>query len=300
MVYENLPKLVGFSDEHIAEYERLKKIIGDRLDPIAKRYVFSDKPIGDFLPEVHSFKSDELSEYALNLLFVFECSGYLWEKYKEKGISKEVFINSLCDCRYKVKECYTVCGEWGAVPIDWFNGFFKMWRFSYGRLTYDSDALFDGGNYKIGDYTVLNGDFVLGCHIPSDSPLYEDAVIDSLKRAYNVHKDSLRDGILRVRTATWLIYPPYQGAVIKEGSNINKFYNMFHIYDVYECGEDNPFPHGWRIFGTKIYDVDKYKTDTSLRRNFISYIKNGGTHGVGRGLLLFDGEKVIKGKLEKI
>lgn len=65
-----------------------------------------------------------------------------------------------------------------------------------------------------------------------------------------------------------------------------------------EFGAKTGFPPNkddfWRIFHCKpTTDLQNLPKDTSLRRNFITYLQQGNPMGVGLGVLLFDGEKII-------
>ena len=42
--------------------------------------------------------------------------------------------------------------------------------------------------------------------------------------------------------------------------------------------------------------IDELPTDTSVRRNYVRLMKEVGKAGWGRGLILFDGEKIVNNK----
>ena len=64
-------------------------------------------------------------------------------------------------------------------------------------------------------------------------------------------------------------------------------------FEIFRIDHSGKFDE-WRVFG-KEYDIykDVLPTDTRLQRNFVEYIKNGGTLGGGDGIILFNGEKVL-------
>ena len=141
-----------------------------------------------------------------------------------------------------------------------------------------------------GNYTLKSDDFVLGCHIPSGSPLKHQLCLNSYKLAYEYFKDRIRDGILPVICKSWLLYSPYID-VFGRQSNTAQFALDFQIYDTVL---HQRFADAWRIFGDDFNgNADELPSDTRIQRSFIEYIKNGGNFGMGCGILLFDGEKVL-------
>ena len=71
-------------------------------------------------------------------LLIFMClSKHLKELYDEKGISEEIYHNSMLDLRYKLEECKLVKNIIGSFVAWWFPGFFDMTRFALGRLQFE-------------------------------------------------------------------------------------------------------------------------------------------------------------------
>ena len=88
---------------------------------------------------------------------------------------------------------------------------------------------------------------------------------------------------------SWLLYPPY-GEILSPTSNIVSFQRDFDITGQ-EASEE--FDDSWRLFGG---DYKKPLEDlperTSMQRAFKNYLLAGGKAGEGRGVLIFDGEKI--------
>jgi len=205
--------------------------------------------------------------------------------YRAKGYSQELYWETLDDLSCKMQECYQVYGIWGTVAADWQQGFFRCKMFKLGRLQYEIFHLpVDYKNYKAGDPAY-------NLHIPSGGSMSPAAVLESLRRAYAFFRPQLANGILPVHLHSWLIYPGHYN-VYPEGSNLRHFYDLF---DVFEPVEKPKNPYLWRVFGVeKCDDYTTLPEHTSLQRRFKEYLVAGRCMGAARGMLLFDGEKIIK------
>ena len=230
-----------------------------------------------------------LHRYTVNMVFWLYCAIPLRYIYQQRGISEEIYYASMKDLRYKLKECkdvYGICGTF----VDWFKLFYLCKRFSLGRLEYERTS------YPLDCYkdVLKKGNTVINIHIPSSGKLLPEDVTDSLKKAYAFFSDEVRaDGILVFHCDSWMLYPPMAEAVYKDGSNMKAFYGLF---DVVEDRASDAYPNFWRVYNMQYTEgaFDKAPTDTSFRKNLLEYLKNGGKMGAGRGIILFDGEKIIK------
>lgn len=151
-------------------------------------------------------------------------------------------------------------------------------------------------DYHWGDYTLKKGNTVYSCHIPSSGPLKVEECILSFKKAYEFFDGAkLKGGILPIHCASWLLYPPYIEKVYDENSNLKKFSQMFDV--VNQVDQGNKFTDCWRIFNKSYEGSSKgLPDDNSLRRNMKNYIDNYGVFGIGEGIILFDGEKIVNKK----
>lgn len=219
--------------------------------------------------------------YAADMVFALWCAHSLRYVYKQKGWEEEVFWNSMADLRCKLMECKNVKGIWGSFVAPWFRGFFIGDRHALGRLQYEPREL----KYAYGKYQ--EGELVYNCHIPSSGPLTPELVLDSLKKAYDFYKPE--DGVLKVVCSTWMLYPPMY-EVYPEGSNLRAFYDLFTVLYTKESPENKNI---WRIFGAET-DLKKLPENSNLQRRLKAYLLEGKNMGSGYGIILFDGEKVLK------
>lgn len=292
MTVQNLTKIIGFSDEDIKDYQYYRGIISDDIEKMAYDYMHSDDELKDILDKLSELATDEIHVYTVRLLFILECAGLLEQLYKDNNISADIFADTMKDIKYKLDECRRVHNIFGVFVVDWYNGFFRMRRFAFGRLQYDL-CTHKGESITVMGHRLNEGDFCLGCHIPSAGPLLPQEVEKSVRMAYEAYKDRLNGNLLFIRCETYLFYPPYRN-VFGENSNTVRFARNFHIIKVLE---GKGFSDAWRIFGEEYKGSTKgLKNETSLQRRFISYLDNNPTFGVGVGYAIFDGKNIITKK----
>lgn len=304
MGFEAWLSSLQFGAEDIAEILTKDKVYGNDVAPLAENYMRGGRDIVlravtheeqvavkdttlSFLEKAQQLAQTENDKYMLQLLFWLHCIPYLEQDYLRLGIGKDVLIDSLTDLTYKNRECKKYNGCVG-VNTYWFYLFFWCKMFGLGRLQYQT-VVYEQEMYASGDYVLKPGDKVYKCHIPSSGKLTPRLCMDSLEKAYDFFKDDLKDGIMPVCCASWLLFPNYAEKVYPDGSNLKAFSQLF---DVVSIAESEKFTISQIIFG-KPYsdDLDKLPQDTSLQRNFVSYIKSGGNFGTGYGILLYDGIK---------
>ncbi len=242
----------------------------------ARELFFSEETFRyrDFLEEIS--QGEEIHRYTVDMMFLLLCAEPLWEQYQAKGISQEIFRDTLGDLRTKLFECKKLHGIWGTSVLWWFHGIFYGRLYALGRLQYEKMTL----EYDYKD-VAKKGDVVLTCHIPSGSPLPPEEVERSLALAYDFyHKQGEK---MLVHCCTWMLYPGHY-ELFPENSNLRSFYHRFDI--VTERETDNL--DLWRIFyREKWEDVQEAQLTTLLQKNFYQYLKNGNVMGVGEGILTY-------------
>lgn len=209
-------------------------------------------------------------------------------RYAAAGLPESLMWESLADLRYKLYECKAVHGIWGTFVSRWFQRFYQLERFKLGRLEYEKIPY----KWEPPFHNVKTGDPVVNIHIPSDGPLKEEMVRQSIHMAWEFYKDDF-GGIVPFECHSWMLYPPLREAVFADGSNIAKFHDLFCIPEWQDQPENKDF---WRVFNIPWSDdaLEKAPADTSLRRSLLAHLKAGGTMGEGLGVFVYDGEKIIK------
>ena len=207
MIAENLLDKIGFCAGLKKEYYKYEKLLAAKLEPYVKAYMSGETSISNALLKIHNMKDENISSYTLDLMFILGCTGFLLEKYREKGIPEDIFTDTMKDIKYKTAECIKVKGIFGTFVADWYDGFFKLGRIALGRLQYDIGLKLEKKIDTCG-YTISTEDFVLGCHIPSSGPLKHELCFDSYLLAYDYFKDRIKDGILPNVCGSYRMYPP--------------------------------------------------------------------------------------------
>ncbi len=271
------------------------KEFGDKMDKLVEGYMY---PWADNMQEylngvIELSKEYNENECTLDFVFLLLCTPIVYERYKEKGIPEETYWDTMADMRCKLIECIKCEEVPGTFVAGWYHGFFKLERFAYGRFQFEET---DYGNdfdfvTKAG-YRLTKGQPMIGFHIPSSGvPLTDEVRLDAYKKAYGKYKHLFPDGIMFFSCGSWLLYPRHK-EFLPEKSNILKFMSDFEIIS---WSEAEDFHDAWRIFD-KYSDLpaDQLPTDTSLRKAYAEWLKAGNKGGSGNGVIVFDGEKILR------
>ncbi len=286
---EELLRSIGFDGEDTKNFLKFYAQKGKDILPFVCKYAENEISMAEASEAIHKFADSGCTANTIDLVFAVMTAEKTKKQYEKEGISEAVFKETFSDIKCKLNESLKG-GGFGLSVLWWFDGYFKLKRFALGRLQYDvldntaEDIAFKGG-------LLPKGSFALDCHIPSGKPLSRELCIDSYKKAYAYFGGKISDGILPILCDSWLLFPDYM-AVFGKDSNIYKFAADFNIYSIRQTDE---FCDAWRVFGMPYKgDTHKLPQDTTLQRNFVEYIKRGGKFGNGLGILLFNGEKILR------
>ena len=293
---------LGFPQEAVKLFESIALKIEKSKSFSEKFQKTLDKYL---LPEAHDFGSmcDDMKklafcyrvkEYSLTCVWLIVASEKMLALYKEKGIDEQIYWDSMMDIKYKFKECVECKDLYGIFVGGWYTGFYQMNRFALGRFQFENSTfgVVDEFTTSAG-VTIKKGDKTVGFHIPSSGvPLTDEVRFDAYKKAYEFFKDQRReDGLLIFECGSWLLYEGNK-EILPENSNTVKFINDFEII---KSEAKDKFNDAWRIFAKSGYKAPKHwYDDTSMRRAFKQHVLNGGKTGSGHGVIVFDGEKIIK------
>lgn len=290
MLAKDIFEKIGFTNEMIDFYNEYRPLYGEGCEHLAKAYMREGKDYTEAYTKMREL-APQVSEYSSDVIFVLECTGYLYEDYKSANISDEIFYDTMCDITYKMREFYSMNGFYGTSVITWLEGFLKLKRFALGRLQYDlwehrEDTIVIDG------FEIEKGYKTIACHIPSSGPLTHELVLDSFKKAYKFFSDRIKNGILLIECFSWLLFPLYEPIFKDSAKNTYSFIRNFKIYDTYFMEK---FSDCWRVFGIEIDDCvfDELPENTRMQKGFKEYLKKNNEFGGARGALLFDGEKIL-------
>lgn len=298
--FKEVEKRLGLPEEAIEVFEKtaLKieniKSLNKRFEAIFNEYLF---------PEAHDFgkcfdKVKPLSiiygikEYTLDFVFLLRATEVMHGLYKERGLSDELFWNTIMDLKYKYDECVRCKGVHGTFVASWNTGFYALTRFALGRYQFDMSTYGGEDFTSSAGITIKKGDKTLGFHIPSSGiPLTDEVRLDSFKKAYEFFSEYRReDGLMIFECGSWLIYEEYK-KFLPENSNTIKFINDFEII---KSEENKKFNDAWRIFDKSGFKSPKnWDERTSMQRAFKKHVLSGGKTGHGHGIIVFDGKKIV-------
>ena len=224
--------------------------------------------------------------YTIEFLMFMCFSRKLRETYLENGLSESMWRQSMLDLKCKMMVCKSVKNIWGMFVAWWYDGFFRMERFGLGRMEFE---LFDFPlDYYEKDGKVLRkGDKVINCHIAkTGEPLAPEMIEDAYQQAAEFFKEEFKGKPIPFFCESWLIYSKMDD-LLPAKSNIRSFKERFDvIHDhLYEKGD---YSEMWRLYDMDFTgNLDDFPGDSSLRRNYKQFLKDGGQVGEGYGVFFW-------------
>jgi len=226
--------------------------------------------------------ASSVHEYTGALLLFLCYTRGLRGYYEERGISYEIFKNTVLDLKYKMDECLCVKGIAGTFVAKWFAGFFRLERFALGRLQFEIVEF--GCEYDSDEISLTPDSRVINVHIPrTGGHLDRESVLSSYKLAADFYRQMLGEKIV-FTCSSWLLFPKNK-EMLRQNSNLLAFINDFNIY---ASGEYPDYKEVWRLFDTEFDgDASHLPANTSLRRAYIDLISRGEKTGWGKGVFLY-------------
>ncbi len=234
-------------------------------------------------------KKSGIHKYTVCFVFIAASSIHILEDFRRANISEDLYWETIEDLKYKLFECKNVHNVWGNFVMNWYGIFFKLDIFKLGRLEFERAKL--ESDYSFGEYEFKKGDTAFSVHIPSSGSLSEELRLDSYKRAYEFFSDERQGKPLICFCASWLLYPQNR-EIFPPYINLVKFMDD---WDIVDSGENEKFDDAWRVFG-KDYEKGNVPSESTQQKALIKHLDQGGKTGWGRGILIFDGEKIINRK----
>jgi len=221
-----------------------------------------------------------ISWYSLHLLIFILFSKRTWEYYRERGISREIYHDSMADLRWKLFECRKMYGVWGSFVAFWFPWWFELKRFALGRLQFE--LIECGEDYEIDGRVWKKGTKLVNVHIPSCGPLSVEAADESFRRAAEFFAAEFPDGEIPFFCDSWLLFQAH-GEILPADSNIRKFKERFQILRTREGSGDL-----WRIYyGAEKREPAMLPEDTMLMRVYKKWLMSGKNAGSAQGIYLY-------------
>ena len=224
-----------------------------------------------------------LHPYTLDLLLHICLSRQTKEYYKERGLSLDIWQDSMSDLKYKLVECREVYGICGTFVGSWFNRFFDLTRFALGRLQYELIRF--EGDYQKNGITLTPDSLVINVHIPRTGTRMSEQDCDaSFALAAKHFEKELGGAPIVFRCHSWLLFPKHQ-TILPPNSNIRKFAARFECL---KSGEYADYQELWRLFDRNYPGTpDKLPYATTLHRAYVDLIRAGEKTGWGMGIFLY-------------
>lgn len=289
--------LIAFSKEHEFPAEAVESL-SNALELIIKNehlyHVFTEweqkyweNPDLDYVllqKILEDFDGEEgISKYTFDLLFMIGISRRTWELYQKRGISREIFHDSMADMHWKLLVCHQMYDIWGTFVMHWFPWWFQLKRFALGRLQFEL-IKFDDEYEK--DGLILHKDSpVINVHIPSCGKLDYTEVQKSYEKAAEFYRTEFMEHPLVFVCESWLLFPANK-EILPEQSNIRRFLSD---YDVYRTRENNN--DLWRIYyGAEQNDFENLPENTGLERAYKKWLLSGHMAGQSWGVYRYEKE----------
>lgn len=217
---------------------------------------------------------NELKEYFIEdkngmkiLTCMLNCALYTYELYEEKGISLDIFIDTMKFIPRFLKRHKEIYGFYAFVWDWWFPRQLALCEFRIGELEYELKE--ENNMYKI------------YIHIPSDANIKKENLISSYNKLKEFIKEYFPEYIdAELYCDSWLLSPSLK-KLLPKTSNIICFQDKFEIIKVEE--ESNAFLEWIYLRNDIVYD--KLPELTSLQREVKKYLLEGGKIGWTLGKL---------------
>lgn len=170
--------------------------------------------------ESYDTASDDGKRNLLSMLFMCES---LSGKYREKGISENILLDTLSDLVIWTNTWSRMKGELYLGELGWLKNHLGMRLFRLGRLQFCMGQ----AGCDIPGRSVKAGDSVLEIHIPEGAPLSREACLQSVETAKGFFKEYFPEFEYKCFTChSWLLDASLE-KFLKPESNILQFGRMF-------------------------------------------------------------------------
>ncbi len=233
----------------------------------------------------------------MKLSLVYAFLPVIYNRYIEKGISDEIFYDTMSDIRIWIDDHKARTNEDGLFELNWIMHHMNMTIFKIGRLQYQKFIWPFRTNYNNHGVKIGFGDKFINMHIPRGARLDYDECVKSLDTAKEFFREFFPDFPNdRYGCYSWLLYPGNKN-FMPEDSNILKFASLYEIIEEHE----SPRAAYLWLYGKKYKKseliknrkdtgsyghLDELPQNSSLQKSTIDYIKNGGIFGEALGVII--------------
>jgi len=223
---------------------------------------------------------------SISLLFYICLVPQLYRYYEQRLLPQTICRANMEDLKWKLQECRQVYGIWGSFVPDWFAGFFRLTRFTFGRLQFELVAFPENEAYVQRELSKQEcPEQAVNIHIPSSGPLLHEECLRSYRLAADFFRGAFPGKTVAFVCHSWLLYPEHRH-FLPANSRILDFMADFDIYSSY------PDPEGsdlWRIFGLPdCSEREALPEETSLQLAYKKWLLEGNVPGIGIGVFFLE------------
>ena len=281
MDFEKFFKETGLWEEGIESFRLLHKKMSEKeYLEIYEAYKKSDDA---FAKRVSAYSEREgIPVEVITLYLYIRFSEYTYEEYKKRGISEDIFYNTMSDFAVTSRQSVDRGGVYGITTHPerpWLRlhlgcNLFRLGRLQFEIMESEHDVEIDGKKLR-------KGDKCLNVHIARYSPLDEEECEKSYAWAREFFKKNYGIETCFFFCHSWFLHP-WLRDVLSESSTIIRFAAKYKLLDT----EENADEVIYYVFTEKHKNIDDYPEDTSLRRSLKAYLKSGTEVGEGLGVRL--------------
>lgn len=187
-----------------------------------------------------------------------------FEEYQRRGISIDIFVDTMKFCTRFLQEHFKTYGCYRFVWGWWFPRQLSLKEFRIGSLEYEYCE-----------------DKCINVHIPSDAVFSQQSVLESLSQFKNFCKQYYPecDG-QEIQCESWLLSPALKD-VLDDNSNILAFQKLFNVV---ETDYESMAVLDWVFPGFNSVS-EQLPEETSLQKNMKKYLLDGKKIGWSKGIL---------------
>ena len=218
----------------------------------------------------------EMQDNEISLVYALASCEELKEKYKNAGISDEIFKDTMADIRIWSVDYLERRKKGGLEHLGWINHHLNFSLFKLGRLQFN----FSPAEVDYEPLGIKKGDNTLGVHIPRSEPFTPEVWEASFAMAKEFFAKYFPEYSYKYYSCfSWFLSPDLDKLMNKD-SNVLKFQKLFTVAHTEENDIMLYFTFGW---GTTLKDIEKIEAKTSLQKRIKKYVAEGNklTHGYG-------------------
>lgn len=282
MDYSLFMEKIGMCPEGVAVFNKLYTRCGNPTfcDAVKAAYQAFDEGDEAFQGFLQSFaEAQNVKVEEANLFLYIYMLDRTYQCYQSKGISDDVFFETLKTFAWACNQCYSKTGIYGINQVTyraWYRRHLNSTIFRLGRLEFEIiGSLYD---YNLDGHQIHKGDTCMYVHIPGGTPLDFEECEATYEIARDFFKKHFAFDPVIFYCGSWLLHP-WLTEDLPATSRIVKFQQQFQLADIVQ---DEVVIRNW-LFDHSDAPFDELPVKTSLHKAAVHRLKNGLPIGYARG-----------------